>query len=43
MIVVSDTSPLNGLVIVGHLPLLQQIYRFWHRLFQLSVISYQFF
>ncbi|GGA58241.1 DUF3368 domain-containing protein [Okeania sp. KiyG1] len=26
MIVVSDTSPLNGLVIVGHLPLLQQIY-----------------
>lgn len=26
MIIVSDTSPLNGLVIVGHLPLLQQIY-----------------
>ncbi len=26
MIVVSDTSPLNGLVKVGHLPLLQQIY-----------------
>ncbi|MEB3340567.1 DUF3368 domain-containing protein [Okeania sp.] len=26
MIVVSDTSPLNGLAIVEHLPLLQQIY-----------------
>ena len=26
MIIVSDTSPLNGLVIVGYLPLLQQIY-----------------
>lgn len=26
MIIVSDTSPLNGLAIVGYLPLLQQIY-----------------
>ena len=26
MIIVSDTSPLSGLAIVGYLPLLQQIY-----------------